>query len=249
MSRLEFGLALAESAPAFEQLDAHAHARQRRAQFVRGVGEQHLVRGDQFLDARGGAVEAFGELARLRPCPRPCTRADRSPAPSVSTPAAAVRGGASGRARRGRRRARRAARWRRGTAQRDTVAWLGPRRPAHDEPAPVGQSERPGRAARGRNQRRVLAVRPAAAGGTVRARRCGRRSAVEQAMSVFSRAAKPVDRLLLLRAAGRTRGERRRRQLARHFERLPRRPPFPARAARTAPRRPPPPEATATIVR
>ncbi len=48
-----------------EQLEAEPDARQRRAQLVRGIGEQHAVRADQLLDARGGAVEASGKPRHL----------------------------------------------------------------------------------------------------------------------------------------------------------------------------------------
>ena len=59
-SALRFG-----SPRLLEQLDAEADARERRAQLVRGVGEQHAVRADQLLDARGRAVEALGEPRHL----------------------------------------------------------------------------------------------------------------------------------------------------------------------------------------
>jgi hypothetical protein len=47
------------------QLERHADAGERRAQLVRGVGEQRLVRGEQLLDARRRAVEALGQARHL----------------------------------------------------------------------------------------------------------------------------------------------------------------------------------------
>ena len=50
------------------QLQSHRRwpdALQRRAQFVRGVGEQHPVRADEILDPRRRLVEAFGEAGHL----------------------------------------------------------------------------------------------------------------------------------------------------------------------------------------
>src|SRR4051812_46016321 len=41
-----------------EKLDAKPDTRQRRAQFMRGVGEQHAMRIDQLLDTSSGRVEA-----------------------------------------------------------------------------------------------------------------------------------------------------------------------------------------------
>jgi hypothetical protein len=44
--------------PLQPEFDRHAQARERRAQFVTGVGEQRLLRRQQFLDAAGGDVES-----------------------------------------------------------------------------------------------------------------------------------------------------------------------------------------------
>ncbi len=47
------------------QLQRQADARQRRAQFVRGVGQQRLVGAHQLFDLVGGAVEAARQLRHL----------------------------------------------------------------------------------------------------------------------------------------------------------------------------------------
>ena len=47
------------------QFEPHADARQRRAQFVRGIGQQRLVRLHQRLDALGGVVEAPRQESHL----------------------------------------------------------------------------------------------------------------------------------------------------------------------------------------
>ena len=65
--RVELGDVLLQLAAALGQLERHADARERRAQLVRGVGEQGLVRPDQLLDARRGAVEALGEPRHIVP--------------------------------------------------------------------------------------------------------------------------------------------------------------------------------------
>ncbi len=44
------------------QFNRHAHACQRRSQFVRRVGEQALVRAYQLFDSPSRAVEAVGEM-------------------------------------------------------------------------------------------------------------------------------------------------------------------------------------------
>ena len=48
-----------------EKLKAKPYARQRRAQFVRRVGQQQPVRADQFFDPGSGAIEARGEPSDL----------------------------------------------------------------------------------------------------------------------------------------------------------------------------------------
>ncbi len=48
-----------------EQLQRHAHARERGAQLVRHVREQSLVPADQLTDALGRTVEAAGELGHF----------------------------------------------------------------------------------------------------------------------------------------------------------------------------------------
>ena len=70
-----------------QHLDRHGQAGERRAQFVAGVGQQALVRGEQRLDAIGGGVEAGGEggdlvaAARVRP-PAHLARAPAGDAPA-----------------------------------------------------------------------------------------------------------------------------------------------------------------------
>src|SRR5437867_6642750 len=49
----------------FHQFHRHADARERRAQLVRSVREQRLVRSDQLLDAARRPVEALGEPRHL----------------------------------------------------------------------------------------------------------------------------------------------------------------------------------------
>ena len=58
-------LALLRIGVAVRQRERHVDAGERRAQLVRGVGEQHLVRADQLLDAAGRAVEARRERRDL----------------------------------------------------------------------------------------------------------------------------------------------------------------------------------------
>src|ERR1700704_4613656 len=62
---VEFGDVLLELRFTFRrtagELETEPDARQRRPQLMRRIGEQHLVRVDQALDASGGLVEALGE--------------------------------------------------------------------------------------------------------------------------------------------------------------------------------------------
>ena len=53
------------SASRLHQLDAEADAGQGRAQLMGGIGQQHLVRRDELLDAGGGAVEALRQPRHL----------------------------------------------------------------------------------------------------------------------------------------------------------------------------------------
>ena len=62
MSRVELGLARRVG---LHQLETEPDARERRAQLVRRVGEQHLVGVDQALDAGGGLIEALRQLRHL----------------------------------------------------------------------------------------------------------------------------------------------------------------------------------------
>src|SRR5439155_4241492 len=68
---VEFGDALLDISLALRvrallhQFHGHADARERRAQLVRGMGQERFVGADQLLDAAGGAVEALGEPRHL----------------------------------------------------------------------------------------------------------------------------------------------------------------------------------------
>ncbi len=64
ISRLE-PLALRAGRRVFEHRHRHLQPRQRRAQFVAGVGQQRLVRAHQRLDALRGLVEAGGHRGHL----------------------------------------------------------------------------------------------------------------------------------------------------------------------------------------
>ena len=70
---------------ALDQLDAEPDPRERRAQLVRCIGEQHLVGLDQGLDPGSGLIETLASCATSSR-PSTSTRALRSPAPSDCTP-------------------------------------------------------------------------------------------------------------------------------------------------------------------
>ncbi len=69
-----------------EKLDGHADAGERRAQLVRGVREQRLVRTDQPLDALRRRRLKLSASRATSSRPSTLTRAERSPAPSACTP-------------------------------------------------------------------------------------------------------------------------------------------------------------------
>ncbi len=62
---LDLGARGAQVGAAVQQLQAHADARQRRAQLVRGIGQQRLVRCHQRLNARCRGVEALRQACHL----------------------------------------------------------------------------------------------------------------------------------------------------------------------------------------
>ena len=146
MSRGEVGLELRVLALLVE-LEPEAEARQRRAQLVRRVGEQHAMGADQLLDAGGGAVEARGEARHLVAALDLDARGELAGAERLDAglqPLEPARQAAHHRIGADRDRERDAAEKQH---QPDGRIGVADRRPRHD-PAPVRQVEAPGRTAR-----------------------------------------------------------------------------------------------------
>ena len=153
--------------------ERHVDAGERRAQLVRGVGEQHLVRADQLLDAAGGAVEArrerrdlvlaFDLHARRKVAFAELLDAGAQP---LQPPREAAR------QRVGADRDRRRDRQQRGEHPRAGAP--RPARNAGDEKASVAQRNQPGPAMRSRGRSRAAEIRPAEVGRPAAASRSPR---------------------------------------------------------------------------